>query len=468
MKKTILSAMLLFIAAFAAAAPNLYVGHEKLKKITVIDTATNEILSEIPLVSTVSGIRLDPEEKYLYYVSADSNALYRIRCKNLTPDTDFVSAGLSPAGLAIRNDNKLVYVINGKSNNLTVVNTSTFDAALDPIKLPGSPRAIIITDDDRKAYIALADMGGVALLDLATNKITGVITTGADPWTLATYNNRLLFVSNEGTASVSVIDMRKNSVINEIVTTDNPRGMAAFNNMLYVSVMNGADIFELKGFTKPSSVTLEYPVYDCVAGKAASGPEIFVAGFEQGAKTGKVAVIDPYKGEVINEIEVAGAPKYLDINRIKPAPTATSIPTKVPTIIPPTAQPTYTFTAVPPAATFTLVPTKTPIPKKKKKKAVPTPTPAPTVDPMLHTNLPVRVFSDGSPIEAGIKIKAVNKHTDKIYTGYTDATGRYVFKGLTIGGYMISVESTNIVENAAAVTANKGANAELTINVKRR
>lgn len=468
MKKTVLSFLMLLAAACAFSAPNLYVAHENLKKITVIDTAVNEVLGEIAIPAAASAIRLDPEEKYLYFTSQDTNALYRIRCKNLTPDPDFVSTGLAPDGLAIKNDNKMIYVINGKSNNITVVNTQSFDAAPDPVALPGSPRAIIITDDDRKAYIALSGMGGVALLDLASNKILGVIQTGADPWAMATYANRLLFVSNEGTASVSVIDMRKNSVINEIVTTDNPRGMAAYNGMLYVSVMNGADIFELKGYTKPSSVTLDYPVYDCVAGKSAAGPQVYVAGFEQGAKTGKVAVIDPVKGEVINEIEVSGAPKYLDVNRIKPPATFTPVPTLVPTKAPTVAAPTQTFTAVPPASTFTPVPTRTPVPKKKKKKPAATPTPVPTVDTMLHTNLPVRVFSDGSPIDAGIKVKAVNKHTDKIYTSYTDSKGRCVFKAVTIGGYMISVESTNIVENAAAVTANRGENPELVINVKTR
>ena len=468
MKKISITLIAVLYAAVLFGAPNLYVSHEKLKKITVIDTAVNEVLSEIPLKMSVVDIKLDPEEKYLYFISADTNSLYKIRCKNLTLDPDFVSVGYGPTGLAVKNDNKVVYVINGKSNNITLIDTATFEAIGDPISLPGSPKAIVITDDDKKAYIALTDMGGVALLDLNSNKVTGVIPVGTDPWSMCTYNNRLLFVSNVGMASVSVIDMRKNTVINEMVTTDMPRGLAAYNNMLYVSVMNGIDIFELKGFTKPSSIGLDYGVYDCDFGKVGSGPKVFVAGFEQGAASGKVAVVNPDQGEVIAEIEIQGAPKYLEIKKIRPTPQPTAVPTRTFTPVPPTAVPTETFTRVPkktptPEDTATRVPTKRPT-----RRPTVRPTAAATPDLRLRSDIEGRVFMDNKPVLSGIKIKALSKHTDKVYTTFTNGDGRFKFTLLPIGGYVISVEATYIVEKAVAVTVNRGKNPELTINTKKR
>lgn len=464
MKKIFVVVVLLSFASSMFGAPNLYVSHEKLKKITVIDTAVNEILGEIPLKMSVVDIKLDPEEKYLYYISADTNALYRIRCKNLTPDADFVNVGYGPTGLAVRNDNKAVYVINGKSENITMVDTTTFEAA-EPIKLPGSPRTIVITDDDRKAYIGLSDMGGVALLDLNTNKITGVIPVSTDPWGMCTYNNKLLFVSNEGMASVSVIDIKKNSVINEMVTTDQPRGVAAYNNMLYVAVMNGLDIFELKGFTKPSSLGLDYPVYDCDFGKTGAGTKIFVAGYENGAESGKVAVIEPASGDTIAEVEVMGAPKYLEIKKIRPTPMPTATPTKTYTPVPAaTATPTETFTRVPKK-----IPTATTVPTKKPTRR-PTPKPAATSTPdmRLRADISGRVYMDNVPVVAGIKIKALSKHTDKVYTASTDGDGRYKFSALPIGAYVLSVDATYILEKAVPVTVNRGKNPDVDINTKKR
>jgi len=468
MKRILSAVIMVLFAAAVYGAPNLYVSHEKLKKITVIDTAVNEVLSEIPLKMSVVDIKLDPEDKYLYFISADTNALYRIKCKNLTPDADFVNVGYGPTGLAVRNDNKAVYVISGKAHNVTIINTDTFEAAGDPISLPGSPKAIVITDDDRKAYIALSDMGGVALLDLSSNKVTGVIPLSTDPWAMCTYNNRLLFVSNEGMASVSVIDMKKNTVINEVVTTDMPRGLAAYNNMLYVAVMNGIDIFELKGFTKPSSVGLDYPVYDCDFGKTASGPKIFVAGYEQGAASGKVAVINPDQGEITAEIDVAGAPKYLEIKKVRPAPQPTAVPVQTFTPVPaaPTPEPAATKA---PKKTPTPVNTATKVPvKKPKRKATRVPVPTATPDMMLRSNIDGRVFMDNMPVQKGIKMKALSKHTDKVYTTYTNEDGRFKFTALPIGAYVIYVEATYILEKAVPVTVNSGKNPELTINTKKR
>ena len=470
MRKFLSFALITIFAAGVSAAPNLYVSHDKLKKITVIDTAVNEVLSEIPLKMSVVDIKLDSDEKYLYFISAETNSLYRIRCKNLTVDPDFVSVGYGPTGLAVRNDNKAVYVINGKSNNVTMINTEPFESAGDPISLPGSPKAIVITDDDRKAYIALSDMGGVALLDLGTNKVTGVIPVSTDPWGMCTYNNRLLFVSNEGMASISVIDMRKNTVINEMVTTDMPRGLAAYNNMLYVSVTNGIDIFELKGFTKPSSVGLDYPVYDCDFGKVGSGPKIFVAGHEAGAAAGKVAVINPDSGEITAEIAVAGAPKYLEVRKIRPTAVPTFTPTKTYTPVPAaTSTPTETATKVPKKTpTPEDTPTRVPVKKKAKKKATPVPEPTATPDMRLRSDIGGTVFMNNNPVPNGIKLKALSKHTDKVYTTYTNQDGRFKFTALPIGAYVITVEATFIQEKAVAVTVNKGRNEDITIDTKKR
>ncbi len=456
-------------AAGLFAAPNLYVGYDKAKKITVIDSAVNEATGDIVLKTAVSDMKLDPDDRYLYYTSREANALYRIKTKNLTVDADFTSTGYAPVGIAIKNDNKAIYVINSKSNNISVIDPQTMESIGDPITLPASPRAIVITDDDRKAYIALSDTNGVALLDIATGKITGVIPTGADPYALTTYNNKLLFVTNEGMASVSVIDMKKNAVINEIVTTDMPRGMAVYGNLLYVSVMNGIDIFELKGFTKPSSVGLDYTPFDCEFGKTPSGPRIFSAGYADGATSGKVTVFNPAEGDIITEIELEGAPKYLEIRKIKPTPvpTATLVPTKVPTAVPtevPTKVPTIAPTKVP-----TKIPTKaptpkpTPIPKKKKK-----PTPVPTVDMMLKADLKGRLFFENRPVAAGIKVKALSKHSDKVYTVLTDDSGRFIFEKLPIGAYVVSVDATYIKEKAVPVTVNRGSNPVLEINTVKR
>jgi len=74
---------------------------------------------------------------------------------------------------------------------------------------------------------------------------------------------------------------------------------------------------------------------------------------------------------------------------------------------------------------------------------------------------------DNAPV-ANVRIKALSKHTDKVYTAYTDAAGRFTYKALPIGGYVLSIQATYIQEKAVAVTVNRGKNDDLDINVQRR
>jgi YVTN family beta-propeller protein len=458
MKKIIVIIAVLFLASslFAARA-NLYVSNGQLKNISVIDTSTNEVMNTIKVPCSPRGMKLSPDDVYLYFVGADTNALYRIKTKNLTVDSDFISVGYGPIAVAIRPDGQKAYVANFKSKNISVVNLASFEVTEDPVELPDSPKAIVVTDDGRKAYIAMAGQEGVAVMDLNSNKITGVIQTGADPWGMCTSDNRV-FVSNEGMASISVIDTRKNAMINEIVTTDSPRGIAFLGGMLYVAVTNGVDIFETVRYEKPASVGVDYQVYGVAAGKAPSGDKVYVAGYDKGSASGKVAVINPVENEVEAEIDVDGWPMYLEIKRNIPRPQPTKAATPVPANTP---KPTFT-----PVPTDTPVPTPTPKPKKKitKKK----PTPAPTAAPSgLTAALSGRVMLDNSPV-ANVRIKAISKHTDKIYTISTNAAGRFTFTELPIGGYAISVEATYLEEKAVAVTVNRGKNPDMMINVKKR
>jgi YVTN family beta-propeller protein len=461
MKKIIIIlAAVCFASSVFAARTYLYVSHNQAKKISVIDTSTNQLMSEIKLPCFPKDMKLSPDDQYLYFTGFDTNALYRIKTKNLSLDQDFVSVGVGPLTLGIRPDGKTAYVANSKSNNISIVDLEAFDSKADPVELSGSPKAIVISPDGRKAYIALASQEGIAVMDLNTNAVTGVIPAGADPWAMAMVDNRL-FVTNEGLASITVIDTKKNAMINEIVTTDNPRGIAYWNGMLYVAVQNGVDIFETARYEKPYSASLDYETYGAAAGKVPSGSMAYIAGYSKSDGTGKIAVINTVENEVAAEIDIAGWPMYLEMrkNWAVPVPVKTATPVPAATTLP-TAVPANT-----PKPKPTAEPTPKPTPKPKKKA-----TPRPTAVPKpagLTSSISGRIFMENNPV-AKVRIKALSKHTDKVYTAYTDDAGRFTFPKLPIGGYVLSIQATYIVEKGVAVTVNRGKNDDLIINVKRR
>jgi DNA-binding beta-propeller fold protein YncE len=470
MKRTalVLAALSFFTTIFAG--PYLYISHYGFKKISVFDTAMNKVVGEIPLQFSARAMRLSPDEKYLYFVSADTNSMYRIITKNSTLDKDFVNVGYMPMAFEITNDGKRAYTANGKSNNVTVVDLEKFDVTLDPIQLTGSPRAVAISEDDSKVYLPLAGNAGIAVIRTSDNKFIKVIPTGADPWGAIVKGN-FLYVTNEGLASISVIDTRNDTLVNEVVSSDTPRGIAYCGGNLYVSVMNGMDIFEAAHFTKPASVGFDYVVYDAINGKTPSGNKIYVAGYDKAAAMGKIAVVDPQANEIVTEVDVQGWPYFLEMRRDRPTATPSFTPVNTSTVVPSqtqthTSTPTGTFTPTftnTSTSTATPTPTSTPVPKKKKKAA---PTATPTVS-LLSETLKGKVILNGSPAP-NVTVKALNKHSNQVYEAVTNSNGEFEMKTLPIGGYMITTDATYIVEKAFALTINKGGNNYIEMNVSKR
>jgi len=454
--KKLLAFIFLLFPLIVFARPDLYICYDGDPKISILDTSINKIIQDIKLKFSVNDIKLDYEDKYLYFISSDTNSLYRLQTKNYIIDTDFINVGLNPAAIAISKDNKKIYVVNKGSKNITIVKIPSMELSEEILPLSFNPKGIIIADDNRRAFVSLDGRKGIAVIDLMANKVKGIIDTGIEPWGMCIYQNKL-FVTNEGVGSVSVIDINTYKVLNEIVTSDLPRGVDAFNNQIYIGVTSGIDIFETVKFEKPASLGLDSPGYGIIYAKTTSGDKIYVASHNEEGK-GEVAVIDPYLNEIVEEIPLTGKPNILEIK--KPLPTATPTFTSTKTQIP-TATFTLTKTPIP-----TATPTSTKVPVKKKIKPKPTPTIIKGPD-LITTDLKGKVWLLNGPASY-VKVKAISKHTNKIYETKTDHNGNFIFNNLPIGGYVVSVEATYIKEKAVAVVLNRGENEPLVISVQKR
>ncbi len=455
MKKILILFFLLF-PFIIFSRPNLYIAYDGEPKISILDTAINKIIQDIRLKFTVNDLKLDYDDRYLYFVSAETNSLYRMQTKNFVIDTDFVNVGASPCAIAISKDNKKVYIVNQGSKNIVVVKIPQMELSEEIINIAYIPKNIIITDDNKRAFVSLDGRKGIAVVDLYQNKVKGFIDTGIDPNSMCIYQDRL-FITNEGIGSVSVVDLKTYKVLNEIVTSDLPRGIDAFNNQIYIGVGSGIDIFETVKFEKPASLGLDGQSYDVIYSKTVNGDKIYVANFTEDGK-GVIAVIDPFLNEITEEIPVSGKPKRLEIKKPQPTPTQTSTSTTTPTNFP-----TATLTNTP-LPTATVIPTKVPVKKKTAAKPKPTATKEPD---LLTADLKGKVWLLNAPASY-VKVKAISKHTDKILITKTDHNGNFVFKNLPIGAYVVSVEETYIKEKAIAVVLNRGKNKPLVISVQKR
>ncbi|MGO3182087.1 MAG: DUF5074 domain-containing protein [Aequorivita sp.] len=151
---------------------------------------------------------------------------------------DGMELGDTGQGLGLTED--FAYVVLNFSNEVKVVNRTTFEYVASITDQMENPRHIAFHED--KGYVTNWGDGGdvnddyVAIIDLATNTVTGTIPVAEGPERILQKDGRL-YVAHQGGYGVgntiSVIDLATNSV--EVITVaDVPSSMKIDDNNLYV------------------------------------------------------------------------------------------------------------------------------------------------------------------------------------------------------------------------------------------
>ena len=166
------------------AAPLAYVSNEKSGTISIIDTATDQVLGEI-------------------------------------------RAGSKPRGAAVSADGRQLYVSDQPANALLLVDLATRNIS-GRIELGESPEGVSISADGRWVAAASELSNGVAIVETASQrKVLTITTRGKNPeHAVFSPDGRWLYVSAEEADTVDVIDMQKREQVASIAVGRRPRGIA--------------------------------------------------------------------------------------------------------------------------------------------------------------------------------------------------------------------------------------------------
>ena len=151
---------------------------------SVIETSTNTTVGlPIPIGNRpgVSAITPDGARAYIPRFSGSSVAVLDLRANTVVGS---IPVGAGPAAVAITPDGSSAYVPSVFSETLSRISLPA--GTVGTLPLGPSPRGIAITPDGRRAYVAVA--GGsntVAVIDIATNTVTGSIGVGTGPLAVA-------------------------------------------------------------------------------------------------------------------------------------------------------------------------------------------------------------------------------------------------------------------------------------------
>ncbi len=206
------------------------------QSLQLIDAATEKIIAVTGIAKSWLGLTFSSDEKYLYASGGNDNRIlkYNIANKKLLL-VDSIELGkpwpnkISPAGIAIDDEQKILYVVTKDDNALYVINLTT--KKINGIyKLNGEAYTCLLNPDKKILYISCWGCDKVVLFDTRQNKIINEIAVGDNPNELCLdKQGAYLYVANANDNSVSVIDTRQQKVIETLIASlypDAPPGSA--------------------------------------------------------------------------------------------------------------------------------------------------------------------------------------------------------------------------------------------------
>ncbi|MBF6037211.1 YncE family protein, partial [Pseudomonas sp. P155] len=204
--------------AFTPDGTRVYVSNYTSDTISVIDTATNLVLTNIPVERDPAGIVVSPDGTRAYVCCNGSNSILVIDVATNRVLTTFPVEG-HPVGVAFSPDGSRAYTSNFVSSTVSVIDT-VMDRVLTNISTDEGPYGIAVNSNGTRTYVCNHKSNTVSVIDTTTNQFLTNITVGRSPISIAVRQDGTRAYVCGLSDTVSVIDMATNRVLKNIPVGD--------------------------------------------------------------------------------------------------------------------------------------------------------------------------------------------------------------------------------------------------------
>jgi len=149
----------------------LYASTYGSNSVKVVNTATNTVLTTVPVVNLPLGVAVSPDGQFVYTAALSANAVSVVRTSSNTLVTS-IPVGLSPFDVGVAPDGTRTYAVNGNSGTLSIIDPVT-NTVMGTVTGVLNGRSIEFTADSERAYVA--GNGAVYAVDTASNAVIGTI-----------------------------------------------------------------------------------------------------------------------------------------------------------------------------------------------------------------------------------------------------------------------------------------------------
>jgi gliding motility-associated-like protein len=239
-----------------------YIANYGANNVSVINTATNNIITTIPVGSNPYTVTASKDGNRVYVVNSISNNVSVISTStNAVIAT--IDVGANPLGAIISEDGSRLYVINKGTNSVSFINTISTEV-IKTIQLNAVPYNIAISKDGGTLFITNYETNTVSVVDIATETISDIAVNPGPFGIVLSPDGSKLYVTNELDNKFSVIDVATKIVTASIPVGQTPYGIAVSpdGSRIYVScaVENKIEVINAANNAFITSVDVgEYP-----------------------------------------------------------------------------------------------------------------------------------------------------------------------------------------------------------------
>ena len=182
-----------------SGAYRIYVTNETSGDMSVIDSATMEVIATVPLGKRPRGIHASPDRKTIYVALSGSPIAGPDVDESTLPPPDKSADGIGVFDVA---QNKIVRVIKSGSD----------------------PENFDLSKDGKLLYVSNEDAAGVSILDIAAERVMRTLKTGEEPEGVkVSPDGKFVYVTSEEEGTIAVVDTAAAKVIKTFKVGRRPR-----------------------------------------------------------------------------------------------------------------------------------------------------------------------------------------------------------------------------------------------------
>lgn len=299
----------------------LYVTNLLDNTVSVVNTATYDIVKTIKVGSSPRSIAISPDGATAYVTNTGSDTLSIINVADNTVSAT-VPVGKGPQSVVVTPDNAKLYIVNGKANTVSVFDAATRQIVTN-VNVGKEPQEVALTPDGNFAYVSNYADNTVSVINTGTNAVVTTISDkiGEGPSGVAVSpDGKQAYVINFDGDSISIVDTAQNTVIGEPIKVGfspirvafDPDGRRAYiSSVLNFSVVafdteTKKQINAIPTFTEPDGLVV-----------SAKGKRVFVAVFGRNGNERLVDVISTLTNSRIGSVEVGDGPFAVALTPLK-------------------------------------------------------------------------------------------------------------------------------------------------------